>query len=483
MKITRPKLIPKHVIIQLAWLAGVILAAFLLGALSFIFGRSYFLSQIPSVQLSGPQIAQPANPTQISLLLGDTEDIPAELLAGIPLPDESVVPSAAELAPWDGSGRVTVLVLGLDYRDWSGGAKYARSDTMILLTLDPLTKEAGILSIPRDMWVAIPGFKHGKINTAHYLGDAYKMPGGGPGLAARTVEQFLGVPVNYYVQVDFNAFVRFIDEIGGVKIDVPEQITIDLLGSGHQTKKTLQPGVQTLPGEWALAYARNRKTSGGDFDRARRQQQVIMGIRDRLLSLDALPTLIGKAPALYQELKAGFNTNLGLEDAIRLALLAQQVPNDQIKRGVLDQKYVIFGRSPDNLSILIPIPDKVHTLRDDIFATGAGLGPLTPGDSLQRMQAEGSRITIYNGSREAGLAERTAGYLRDLGGNVISVSDASQRYAATTIIVHAGKPYTLRFLVDLLKINPNRVYLEYDPNAAAEVELFLGYDAEGIGLP
>ena len=166
---------------------------------------------------------------------------------------------------------------------------------MILLTLDPLSRTAGILSIPRDMWVAIPGFQHGKINTAYYLGDAYKLPGGGPGLAVDTVEQFLGVPVNYYAQIDFQAFVRFIDEIGGVKINVPETITVDLLGSGVATKKTLRPGVQVLPGEWALAYARARNTGGGDFDRAKRQQQVILGIRDRILSFDMLPLLITNA--------------------------------------------------------------------------------------------------------------------------------------------------------------------------------------------
>ena len=181
------------------------------------------------------------------------------------------------LTSWDGVGRVTILLLGLDYRDWEAGSEYSRSDTMILLTLDPLSHTAGILSIPRDMWVAIPGFQHGKINTAYYLGDAYKLPGGGPGLAVDTVEQFLGVPINFYAQIDFQAFVRFIDELGGVKIDIPEPITVDLLGSGAKTKKTLQPGVQVLPGEWALAYARARNTGGGDFDRAKRQQQVILG--------------------------------------------------------------------------------------------------------------------------------------------------------------------------------------------------------------
>ncbi len=115
------------------------------------------------------------------------------------------------------------------------------------------------------MWVCIPVSKT-ENHTAYFLGESYKLPGGGPGLAVKTVENFLGVPINYYAQIDFEAFVRFINELGGVKIDVPEKITVDLLGGGPSTKKVLKPGVQLLPGEWALAYARARYTAEGEFD-------------------------------------------------------------------------------------------------------------------------------------------------------------------------------------------------------------------------
>lgn len=382
----------------------------------------------------------------------------------------------ANLKPWDGAERVTILVLGLDYRDWEAQSEASRSDTMILLTLDPQTRTAGILSIPRDLWVAIPGFKHGKINTAYYLGDAYKLPGGGPALAVKTVESFLGIPINYYAQVDFSAFVRFIDEIGGVKIDVPYEITIDLLGKGFQTKKKLKPGVQTLPGEWALAYARNRYTEGGDFDRARRQQQVIMAIRDKIVSVTMLPLLIEKAPVLYNELAAGIRTNLSLDDAIKLALLAKDVPEQSIKRGVIDKGDVFFGTSPDGLSILIPIPDDIITLRDEIFATGGSLGPQTPGDTQERMKSEAAPISIYNGSGDAALAERTAEYLRSQGANIVQVGSAAQSYAATTVVDHTGNPYALQYLQDLMGIAPGKILIEFDPNAAAGIELFLGSD-------
>lgn len=382
--------------------------------------------------------------------------------------------AAPDLTPWDGAGRVTILILGLDSRDWEAGEKYSRSDTMILLTLDPLTNSAGILSIPRDMWVAIPGFKHSKINTAYYLGESNKMPGGGPGLAVKAAEQFLGVPINYYAQIDFGAFVSFIDEIGGVKIDVPERITVDLLGGGADTKKTLKPGVQVLPGEWALAYARNRSTGGGDFDRAQRQQQVILAIRDRILSLQMLPRLITRAPALYSELASGINTNLTVDQAIKLALLAQEVKDNDIQRGVIDEEYIIFGRSPDNLSILIPIPDKIRTLRDKIFALSSGLSPETSGDDKGRIQAEAANLAIFNASQAPGVAGRTGEYLRAQGVIVAEVVENSELRAATRIIDHSGNPYLLKYLVDLMGISSDNIYIELDLENPVDIEIYLG---------
>jgi LCP family protein required for cell wall assembly len=379
------------------------------------------------------------------------------------------------LTPWDGASRVTVLLLGLDYRDWQAGKEAARSDTMILLTLDPLKKTAGILSIPRDMWVAIPGFKHGKINTAHYLGDVYDLPGGGPGLAVKTVENFLGVPINYYARIDFGAFVSFIDEIGGVKIDVPEEITVDLLGSGSSTIKTLQPGVQTLPGEWALAYARARHTQGGDFDRARRQQQVIMGIRDRILTFNMLPTLIKNGNVLYSQLASGIHTNLTLDDAARLALLASQISKEDIRTGVLGEKYVLFGRSPDNLSILIPIPDKIHVLRDEIFATSGVLSPLTPGGLEERVGLEQATALIVNQSGSPGLGQATAQHLRSLGVNVLQV-EQGQRSAYTSVRMYTSKPHTLKYLADFMGTSSARIRLGESGQSQADLELYLGSD-------
>ena len=141
--------------------------------------------------------------------------------------------SAITPEPWDGTNRVTILIMGLDYRDWQSGDT-PHSDTMILLSIDPINKSASMLSIPRDTWVNIPGFDYGRINEAYFNGAAYKLPGGGPELARQTVEQFIGVPVQYYAVIDFGAFIKFIDEIGGVKVKPNEPVTIEKFGGGQE---------------------------------------------------------------------------------------------------------------------------------------------------------------------------------------------------------------------------------------------------------
>ncbi|MBE0686017.1 MAG: LCP family protein, partial [Anaerolineaceae bacterium] len=307
-----------------------------------------------------------------------------------PLTELAINPIDIEMPkPWDGVSRVTVLVMGLDYRDWEAG-EIPRTDTMMVLTIDPLTKEAAMLSIPRDMWVNIPGFEYSRINTAYYLGELWKLPGGGPALAAQTVEEFLGVPIDYYAQVDFMAFVRLIDEIDGVTVKPAMDVRIVPIGGGY--KETLEAGkAYTLNGTLALAYARARYTEGGDFDRAARQQEVVYAIRDRILKFSMWPTLIAKAPILYQEISSGINTNMRFEDALRLASLALEIDRSLIKSFIIDASYVEFGISPDNQEILKPIPDKIRLLRDEVFRTG---GPLSP--VAIQSQAGGEPVDIFD---------------------------------------------------------------------------------------
>ncbi len=283
--------------------------------------------------------------------------------------------------PWDGKRRVTILLMGLDYRDWVAGSGFPRTDTMMLATIDPITHTAGMLSIPRDLFVDIPyaGFEHNRINTAYPLGERLKLPGAGPALAMQTVENLLGVPIDYYAIVDFSTFERMIDEIGGIDVLVPQRVKISPIGG---MSRWLEPKAYHLNGSEALAYARARKTKGGDFDRARRQQQVAMAIKDRIFGFDMIPTLIHKAPALYQELSSGIRTNMALDQMLQLGLLVINLSPEDISRGVIGPPGMVgFATLPDGRQVLRPVPDRIRELRDSIFINTGSIRPASELDA------------------------------------------------------------------------------------------------------
>ena len=210
---------------------------------------------------------------------------PAPTIPGATAVVQTATPTASApqipLPPaWDGASRVNVLILGLRGGDNQDCPDC--TDTMIVLTIDPASKTAGMLSIPRDMWVNIPGFNYNRINAAYTTGELYKLPGGGPALTIKTVEDFLGIPIQYYAQIDFSAFEKMIDDIGGICLDVPVKVDVGVLYEHGTT--IVKPGQQCLNGKVALGYARARDTSqgvaGGDVQRSQDQQLVIMAIRE-----------------------------------------------------------------------------------------------------------------------------------------------------------------------------------------------------------
>jgi len=318
---------------------------------------------------------------------------------------------------WDGNSRINILFMGLDYSTARNTDQtwVPLTDTMILVTIDPLSKTTGMLSIRRDLWVNIPGYDYGKINTAYSLGVVNQLPGGGPGLAMKTVEQFLGVPINYYAQVDLDSFVTLIDEIKGVKLDIPERILLD--PRGEREPLWVEAGVQTLDGELALAYARNRETAGGDVDRGSRQMQVIQAVIDRITQFNMLPTLITNAPTLYNSVSKGIQTNLSLTQAIQLGTLVLGMPRENIKTYVIDYTQTT-QEMVNGLDVLKPIPDKIRILRDKVFATDSGAAApivMQTSDTLSLAKSENARIEVLNGTSVSGLADITAAYLKTRG--------------------------------------------------------------------
>jgi polyisoprenyl-teichoic acid--peptidoglycan teichoic acid transferase len=452
---------------------GLLIAFLVIGIVTAIVAYNYvsgFVSTWNLTNLEG--VALPTTAGNISSGATSTPDG-----SGLTLIPTSGLASDSEVnvEPWDGVSRVNILVMGLDY-DWaSGGSEAQRTDSMILVTVDPVSMTAGMLSIPRDLWVSIPGFDYGKINTAYWFGQAYNLPGGGPALAIQTVENLLGVTINYYAQIDFFAFIKFIDDIQGVRITIDQEMVVGLLGKDKKT--TLEPGTFTLDGETALAYARDRHTENGDFDRSSRQMQVIMAVRDRILEFNMLPNLIARAPDIYADLSAGIHTNLDLEQIIKLAVLASQIDREDITQAVIGADQVEFGTSPDGTQdILIPLSDKIRVLRDEIFTTGGPISPAAVGDNpTQLMVAEGASVSILNGSSTSGLATQTGDYLKSVGMNVVEESNTEQ-LNSTTITDYSGCPYTVAYLAELLGVSSNNIISAYDPNATVNVVVKLGSD-------
>lgn len=414
------------------------------------------------------------------------ESSPSFTLPGLAIHEDSTSPSGEDITPeaetvygyqepvpWDGSSRVNILIMGLDARDWEAGDNAPRTDTMMVLTFDPITHTAGMLSIPRDLWAEIPGFGHDKINNAYSLGESNRLPGGGAGLAVKAVEEFLGITINYYAQIDFSAFERFIDIIGGVKIYVEEMVEVSIIGRDGTRK--IRPGWQTLDGAYALAYARTRYTGNGDFDRAQRQQEVILAMRNQLAHEDIRARVLNNALEIYDTLASGITTNMTVQEALSLAWSAKDIKVEEIEQAIIaPPEYVTIQTSPDGLSILKPITEKIRLLRDQVFASGSARSQLAlTSQAVDLMKMEAANVVVNNGSGNAGVADTTRAYFEGQGMIIVSTGNADA-VNGTTLIDYTGNPYTLQFLAALMGVNASHIFNRYDPNSTVDVEIIIG---------
>jgi LCP family protein required for cell wall assembly len=378
---------------------------------------------------------------------------------------------------WEGKERVNILVMGIDARPGEKGPW--RTDSMMILTVDPLTLSAGMLSIPRDLWVPIPGYGEGRINTANYLGDAYGYPGGGPALAARTVQYNLGVPIHHYVRVDFGAFVHLVDLIGGIDIYVPAEINDPLYpGPNYDYAPLYIPaGWVHMNGELALKYARTRYGGRGDFDRAARQQQVLMAVRDKVTRLDLLPQLLPQVPQVWETVRDSvvMDPNLTVDKIIRLAGLATRIPKENIRTGVIDETCTEMWMTPDGQQVLVPIRDRMREVRDYVF----GMPKATPKveDPATRITEEAAVIHVQNGTLTPGLAQKTAEYLRARGVQIGGYGNADRSdYAQSMILVYTGKRFTAEAIAGWLNLPLTAVVEAPATQVGVDILVILGAD-------
>lgn len=271
------------------------------------------------------------------------------------------------LQPWNGSSRFTVLVMGLDRRPGETGLSY-RTDTMMLVSLDPGTHTLGILSIPRDLYVDVPGYSQlQRVNSAMVLGELQQV-NYGPTLTMQTVQYNLGVRVHNYIAVDFSAVTQLIDILGGLDINVPYDI-VDYqypdMNYGYDPL-ILRAGLQHMDGVTSLKFARTRH-GDDDFERARRQQTVVYALRDRVLNLNIMPQLIVQSPSLMGTFSQNVYTDLSLDQMIQLALYLKDIPTENMHTGVIDRDYIMDYVTAEGAQVLVPRRAQLSGLLSSVF--------------------------------------------------------------------------------------------------------------------
>jgi hypothetical protein len=275
------------------------------------------------------------------------------------------------------------------------------------------------------------------------------------------------------MQLDFQAFVDFIDTVHGIRVTFSEPYTLDRRGPGNTV--TLDPGTYVLDGEYALAYARDRKSEGDDFDRSNRQLEVILLVRDQILKFDQLPTLVLNAPEIYEKLSTGVRTNMSLNQMIRLAWRAVEIPGRKIETAVIGPQHVTIEKSPDGLDILRPIPDKIRLLRDEALGDGGVLSPAAEGSVLELATQESAQVIVLNGSYQPDLGTQTIAWLQDQGFDVIGEGN-TQATTVSSVTLQGATPYTLRWLVETFGMTAGRIKHDFLPDEIADIILVLGED-------
>ncbi len=441
-----------------------------------VFGEPLSFS-IGSVPTSTPQptVSLPT-PTPAPTIPGATV-VPA-------LPTATLDP--AEQFRYTDPFRVNILLLGIDQRSALNEPGPFRTDTMMVVSLDPVRKTAGILSIPRDLWVSIPGSpRPDRINNANVIGDVNGYPGGGPALAAETVRQVLGIPIDKYVLINFEVFTTVVAAIApdGVEVCLNEAIDDEYYPDASYGFIRVQfpAGCQILDAERLLQYARTRH-GNTDFDRAARQQQVMQSLRDKVLNVGGLTQFIGQAPALYSQLSTSVKTNMSLDEMLRLASLVLEIPRENIRTGVIDYLYAEQATTNSGDQVLVLRSNAVGLLLNQVLypdTTTTGIA-----DLRARAETENASIIVLNNTTTSGLASQTRDWLRGKGLNNLDVGDTQDKTGGNTVIrVYGNAVSTAKYLAELMGLPADRIESTPDPAGnptGADIAIVIGPDVQGI---
>ncbi len=420
---------------------------------------AFYTALVVATQID--QIFFPGNEIQIGGILGN--------VPGIDKGNTSNIGSG---------GRINILVMGLDRRPYEGNAP-SRTDTMFVLSIDPGTKTARGLAIPRDLWVNIPspnGTFQDRVNTAYIYGENGHYPGGGIRTVETTVENLLGIKIDYYVLIDFQGFKKIIDSLGGIDVDVPPSLAVDdpyyseteLLGDYYPC--IFDAGMHHMDASDALCFSRTRFNSS-DLDRILRQQLVIFAVMDKATSLNLLSS-VDNMVSLWKRYKDTITTDINDQQIPGFARLATQIHQDQITLMSLAPATTPYTIPSTGAEVLLPSEEGVKQIVDAFLADN-------------KLNTENATVEVQNATGVDGAATQAIDYFTSLGipqSSLIAVNNAATTSATTQIIDFTGKTYTAQRLAGWLSVPSSSIRKATAADASlrtsnADIVVILGSDA------
>lgn len=313
----------------------------------------------PVPQARGTPLAVEERPSPVASSPPPASPTPAMPPSPQPTPTSTPLPVLAN--------DLNLLLLGADLR--AAGEPSWRTDTLIVVAVRPRSGYIAMLSVPRDLWVNIPGHGDDRINVADYLGESKNGPGGGPQLVAETLEANLGISVDRYARIRFEGLARIIDTVGGITITSERALDEwfwDETAPDGVSHMVVAEGPQQMDGHLALMYARARHDSN-DMDRSKRQQQILLALRDAALRPEVLPRL----PALIGALSDTVDTDLRPGQALSLAGLAMRIKPEAYRLQVFDATMVRDWTTPGGAMVLLPDRARIEQVWAELTSSTA----------------------------------------------------------------------------------------------------------------
>ncbi len=440
---------------------------------------------------STPTPFQPIPWTPTGTLLPQPTIDPASLTATLPAATQTELPTidmnmlnntVAPLSTIDPAGSqvlnngqetVNFLLIGSDRRP--GGS--FRTDTMVIAILRPNDGQVSLISIPRDLWVYIPEWGNQRINTAYQHGISVGYPGGGPGLLKDTILYNLGIRIDHTAMVEFDGFRQIVDTLGGVDVPVSCSYTDwKLIDPSYNPENannwflyTTGPGLIHMDGDLALWYARSRQKSS-DFDRGRRQQEVLRALFSQALQAGTLKHL----PELYNDLKNTVDTDLNLVDLLQLSLYAPKMTSADIRSYYIRPPYVSSWITDGGAYVLLPNEEALKQMLTEALSA-----------STKTVERQAITIDIMNGTSITGYDSLAATRLNYAGYETNIIPSDRQDYAYSVLIdkTAAQDGAQRDAIINVLGLSPGSLIPSPDPNSKSNYLLILGNDYQPCFRP